>query len=123
MMQPFSKNNKHWLVLLLNAVLSLTVILLTAPPLWFLTIISIYFFLLGNISSFYLGKKIKSSPNRFISQYMLVSMVRLILHLIVIVMLFIFFEERFLIAGVFFLNYIISTIYEASMWLSTKNKS
>lgn len=123
MIQPFLKNPKHWLVLLLNAVLSLTLILLIAPPLWFLTIISIYFFLLGNISSFYLGKKIKTAPNRFISQYMLVSMVRLILHLIVIVLFFIFFEERFLIAGIFFLNYIISTIYEASMWLSTKNKS
>lgn len=123
MKQQFSKNNKHWLILLLNTVLSLTIILFIDPPLWFLSIISIYFYLIGTISSFYLSKKIISAPNRFISQYMLISMIKLVLHLVVLVILFIFFKNRFLIAGIFFLNYIISTIYEASLWLSTKNKS
>ncbi|GAB4454738.1 MAG: hypothetical protein Fur0028_10080 [Bacteroidales bacterium] len=119
----FPFKNKHWLVLLLNFVLSITIILIVAPQVWFLSGISVYFFLLGLISSIYLLKKLKTNPNRFISQYMLVSMLRLMFHLIAIVLLFVFFKERFLIAGIFFLNYIISTLYEATQWLSTKNKS
>lgn len=123
MKQLFTYKNKHWLVLLLNFVLSITIILIVTPQVWFLSGISVYFFLLGLISSIYLAQKLKTNPNRFISQYMLVSMIRLMLHLIAIVLLFIFFKERFLIAGIFFLNYTTSTIYEATQWLSTKNKS
>lgn len=123
-MKPFfSTNNKLWLVLLINFVASIIIIFIVTPTVWYLSGISFYFFLLGVFSSFYLEKKLKTTPRRFISQYMLVSMLRLVLHLIVIVILFIFFKERFLIAGIFFLNYIISTFYEASQWLSTKNKS
>jgi hypothetical protein len=119
----FSKENKIWIVFLINLVLSLLIILLIAPSIWFISAISFYFFIISLISSLYLEKKLESAPKRFISQYMLVSMIRLLLHIILLVFLFLFFIDRFLIAGIFFLNYITSTIFEVSQWLTSKNKS
>ncbi|NSW44471.1 MAG: hypothetical protein HPY79_01395 [Bacteroidales bacterium] len=117
------RNKKSWFVFAISILVSFIIIFFIAPSLWYLTLISFYFFILSHISFQYLNKKHQQSPNTFISQYMLVSMLKLILHLTVLVILFLLNTERFLIAGIFFFNYIIYTIYEASIWLSTKNKS
>lgn len=119
----FIYNKKSFILLLFNLLLSLAIILIISPKVWFLSFIAVYFYILGIFSSVYLEKKLKSSPNKFISQYMIVSMFRLVLHIIIIILLFLNLEERFIIAGIFFLNYITSTIFEANEWLSTKNKS
>ncbi len=114
---------KSWLVLMINLMVSLIIIGIYNFSLWYFITISLYFFILGTISYWYLNKKFINKPKRFISQYMLVSMIRLILHLSILIILFIYFKDRFLIAGLFFSNYIISTIYEASIWTSQKNKN
>jgi len=113
---------KSWLVLMINLAVSLLIIGIYNYLLWYFFTISIYFFILGIISYWHLNKVFTHKPNRFIGQYMLVSMIRLILHLSFLIILFIYFKDRFLIAGLFFSNYIISTIYEASIWTSSKNK-
>jgi len=117
------QNKKSWFVLTISILVSFTIIMFISQSLWYLAFISFYFYILSHISFRYLNKKHQQSPNRFISQYMLVSMLKLILHIAVLVILFLLYTERFLIAGIFFFNYIIYTIHEASFWLSTKNKT
>jgi len=116
------RNKKSWLVLTMCSLISFLIIVIIAPSLWYLTFISFYFYSLSEISFQYLNKKHQQSPNRFISQYMLVSMLKLFLHIAVLVILFFFFTEHFLIAGIFFFNYIIYSIHEATLWLSIKSK-
>ena len=114
---------KSWLVFIINLMVSLIIIGIYNFSLWFFSLISAYFFILSFFSFIYLRKIYISKPKRFIGQYMLISMMRLILHLTILVILFIYFKDKFLIAGLFFSNYIISTIYEASIWASSKNKN
>lgn len=114
---------KSWLVFIINLIVSLIIIGIYNFSLWYFSFISVYFFMLSFFSFIYLRKIFISKPPRFISQYMLISMIRLILHLTILIILFIYFKEKFLIAGLFFSNYIISTINEAYTWSSSKNKN
>lgn len=114
---------KSWLVFIINLLVSLIITGIYNFSLGYFSLISVYFFILSFFSFIYLRKIFIIKPKRFISQYMLVSMLRLIVHLIILVILFIYFKDKFLIAGLFFTNYIISTVYEASVWTSSKNKN
>lgn len=117
-----SFKKKSWLVLVINLVISFLIICIFNYLLWYFLTIPIYFFIVSTISHWYLNKVLTHKPNQFISRYMLLTMIRLIIHIVVIIVLFIHFKEKFLIAGLFFINYLVSTTYEVVIWSSSNRK-
>lgn len=116
-------NLKQSLILLcISLILSYFIIFLFNQGKEWLAIIPLYFYLLSFASFKFLKMRHKKTPTLFISSYLAVTMIRLFLHLTAIVVLFIYTKEKYLIATLFFVNYIIYTVYEVFKWTS-KNEN
>ena len=73
-------------------------------------------------SNYILNRVLKKSQNLFIRTYMALVTIRLLIYLVAIVILFILFEEKFLIATLFGINFILYTVIEVLSYLNAGSR-
>jgi|GEM_PF-5173889 hypothetical protein len=111
------------ILIITSFLLSYLIIFLFNQGKEWLLIVPFYFYILFFISLNYLNRKQKKSPSLFISAYLAITMIRLLLLVTTIVILFIYMKEKYLIVSLFFVNYIIFSIFEVFKFLSKNEKS
>ncbi len=115
------KNLKSYFQLIISFIITFVVIAIVNPQSFVLLIISPYFFLLHILSQHLLEKKQQKSPKLFISAYLAITMIRLFVHILALILLFVLFNEKFLIAALFFVNYSFFSSLEVFKWLKKKD--
>jgi len=85
-------------------------------------LISLFFLIVMLTSNYILNRVLKKSQNLFIRTYMALVTIRLLIYLVAIVILFILFEEKFLIATLFGINFILYTVIEVLSYLNAGSR-
>jgi hypothetical protein len=111
------------LILLLTILLSAIIIFFITSKSWFLLAIPFYFYGVSFIGYIYLDKQNRKSPAKFISTYLLVSTLKLFLHLAIILTLLFTCNQKVLLAILFLINYFVFSFYEVISWIKSTQKS
>ncbi len=114
------KLNLSKIFFLVSIVLSLLTILLFNQGQKWLLVVSGYFYIITLASIKFFKIKQNKSQSLFITSYLTTTMLRLLLHLIIMLILLYFMKEKYLIALLFLINYVIFSVFEVITLLSKK---